>query len=84
MPKYGPTWGFKIWIFVPKSLDLFQDLRADPWLRWKMLGVSGGAWMALSQRERFLTVQVAHLGGHELLVGGGGRAEGRPPLQRAP
>lgn len=31
--------------------------------------------MLLPQKESFLLSQVAHLGGHELLVGRGGRAE---------
>lgn len=80
MPKYGHMWGFRVWIFMPESLDLFWGLRADPRPGWEMLGVSGGAWLLLPEKESFLTAQVAHLGGHEL-VGGGGRAEARPLLQ---
>lgn len=81
IPKCGRMWGFRVWAFVAKSLDLFWGLRADLRPGWEVLGVSGGAWMLLSQKESFVTAQVAHLGGHELLVGGGGRAEARLSLQ---
>lgn len=38
MPKYGPTWGFRVWIFVPKSLDLFQAAEVENarGVRWGM------------------------------------------------